>query len=145
MMTIKKSMTILAFLSMCIFATSSVTAADDGQRLFVNLTSDEINRATMAIVFGTRVLTEMNIPVTIHLTVEGTRIADRNIPAKTNANGDSLKGLLSQFMDRGGNVYVCGMCMNNVGGIKEDELIDGVKVQGGMSALFEPGTTVVSY
>lgn len=72
-------------------------------------------------------------------------LADRNIPAKTNANGDSLKGLLSQFMDRGGSVYVCGMCMKNVGGIKEDELIDGVKVQAGMSALFEPGTTVVSY
>lgn len=144
-MTIKKSIVMLVFLGMYVLATGNAIAADEDRRLFVNLTSDEINRATMAIEFSTRVLTEMNIPVTIHLTVEGTRIADRNIPEKTNANGESLKGLLSQFMDSGGVVYVCGMCMKNVGGIKENELIEGVKLQGGMLALFEPGTTVVSY
>jgi len=145
MMTIRKSITMLAFLSVCLFASNGVLAADNDQKLFVNLTSDEINRATMAIVFSTRVLTEMSIPVTIHLTVEGTRIADENIPEKTNANGDSLKELLSRFMDRGGRVFVCGMCMKNIGGINEDELIDGVQIEGGMSAIFEPGTTVVSY
>lgn len=145
MMSIKKSIITLTFLGLCIIGSGSVVAADNEQRLFVNLSSDEVNRATMAIVFGTRVLTEMNMPVTIHLTVEGTRIADRNIPETTNANGDSLKELLSQFMDRGGRVFVCGMCMENVGGIDEDELIDGVQTEGGMSAIFEPGTTVVSY
>jgi predicted peroxiredoxin len=145
MMTIKKSVSMLAFLLICTFASSSLTAADNDQRLFVNLTSDEINRATMAIVFSTRVLTEMDIPVTIHLTVEGTRIADRNIPEQTNADGNTLKGLLSEFMSEGGRVFVCGMCMKNVGGINSDELIDGVQVEGGMSAIFDPGTTVVSY
>jgi len=143
MMTTKKLITMLTFL--CIVASNSVLAEANDERLFVNLTSDEINRATMAIVFGTRVLTERNIPVTIHLTVEGTRIADKNIPDKTNANGDSLKELLSQFMDRGGRVFVCGMCMKNIGGINEDELIEGVQIEGGMSALFEPNSTVVSY
>jgi predicted peroxiredoxin len=143
MMTSKKLITMLTFL--CVVAASSVFAQTNDERLFVNLTSDEINRATMAIVFGTRVLTERNIPVTIHLTVEGTRIADRNIPEKTNADGNSLKGLLSQFIDKGGRVIVCGMCMKNIGGIKENELIEGVQTEGGMSALFEPNTTVVSY
>ena len=145
MKTRNKFISVLAFLCVSIVATGNAVAAEDNQRLFVNLTSDEIDRATMAIVFSTRVLTEMNMPVTIHLTVEGTRIADRNIPEKINANGDSLKQLLSQFMKSGGSVYVCGMCMKNVGGINQDELIDGVKLEGAMSVLFEPGTTVVSY
>lgn len=145
MMAMKKSLSMLAFLLMCTFASSSLSAAENDQRLFVNLTSDEINRATMAIVFSTRVLTEMNMPVTMHLTVEGTRIADRNIPEQTNADGNTLKGLLSKFMSEGGRVFVCGMCMENVGGIKMDELVEGVEVEGAMSAIFEPGTTVVSY
>jgi predicted peroxiredoxin len=145
MMALKKSISVLAFLLLSVFASGGLIAADNDQKLFVNLTSDEINRATMAIVFSTRVLTEMNIPVTIHLTVEGTRIADRNIPEQRNPDGKTLKGLLSEFMSEGGQVFVCGMCMENIGGIRRDELIDGVQVEGGMSAIFEPGTTVVSY
>jgi predicted peroxiredoxin len=140
MMTIKKFLSALTLL--CLVASTGVSAAD---KLFINLTSDELNRATMAIVFGTRVLTEQDIPVTISLSVEGTRIADMNIPESRNADGNSLKELLTKFMDQGGTVVICEMCMNNVAGLKEDELLDGVQVGGGMAALLEDGTTVVSF
>ncbi len=143
MMVIKKLTTVLAFIF--IIASNSVLAADSNQKLFVNLTSDEINRATMAIAFSTKVLTQKKIPVTIYLTVEGVRIVDKNIPEHRHANGKSLKEMLSGFMEEGGRVILCGMCMKNVGGIKKDEVIEGVEFSGGMSALFEEGTTVLSY
>jgi predicted peroxiredoxin len=93
MIVIKKLTTVLVFL--CIIASNNVLAADSNQKLFVNLTSDEINRATMAIAFSTKVLTQKKIPVTIYLTVEGVRIADKNIPEHRHANGKSLKEMLS--------------------------------------------------
>jgi predicted peroxiredoxin len=99
----------------------------------------------MAIAFSTKVLTQKKIPVTIYLTVEGVRIVDKNIPEHRHANGKSLKEMLSRFMEEGGRVIACGMCMKNVGGIEKDEVIEGVEFAGGMSALFEEGTTVLSY
>lgn len=143
MSTMKKVLSTLALL--CLVASSGAFAADSDQKLFVNLTSDEVNRATMAIVFGTRVLTEKNIPVTISLSVEGTRIADINIPETINANGDSLRGLLRQFMEKGGRVMICEMCMTNVAGLKESEVLKGVEIGGGMDALLESGTTAISF
>jgi predicted peroxiredoxin len=143
MTTMKKVLSMLVVL--CLVASSSVFAADDDRKLFVNLTSDEINRATMAIVFGTRVLTEQNIPVTISLSVEGARIADINIPETINSNGDSLKGLLKEFMEKGGRVLICEMCMTNVAGLKENEVLEGVEVGGGMAAMLDSGTTVISF
>jgi hypothetical protein len=53
---IKKLTTVLAFL--CIIASTSVLATDSNQKLFVNLTSDDINQAAMAIVYSTEVLTQ---------------------------------------------------------------------------------------
>ena len=142
-MTLKNFFATLTLL--CIVISNNVFAANSDKRLFVNLTSDELNRATMAIVFSTRVLTEQRIPVTISLSVEGVRIADKNIPESRNADGNSLKELLSGFIEKGGRVYICAMCMENVGGIKEDELIDGVQIGGGMTALFEEGTIALSF
>ena len=142
-MTMKKLTSVLIFL--CIIASNSVFAADSNQKLFVNLTSDEINRATMAIAFSTKVLTQKKIPVTIFLSVESVRIADKNIPEHRHANGKSLKEMLSEFMEKGGNVIICGMCMKNVGGMNKDEVIEGATFGDGMSALFEEGTTVLSY
>lgn len=122
--------------------------ADDGQKMFVNLSSDELNRAAMAIGFSTNVLQKKKIPVTLFLNVDGVRIADKAIPEHRHANGKSLKEMLSDFMSAGGRVIVCPMCMNNVGGMTHADLIPGVEVGGPdvtWPALFAPGTTVLSY
>jgi predicted peroxiredoxin len=122
-----------------------VFASDSDQKLVVNLTSDEMNRATMAIALSTKVLTQKKIPVTIFLSVEAVRIVDMNIPEHRHANGKSLKEMLSEFMEEGGRVILCGMCAKNVGGIKNDEVLEGVQHGGGMAALFEDDTTVMTY
>ncbi len=48
-------------------------------------------------------------------------------------------------MKAGGTVILCKMCMENVGGIKQADVIDGVKFSGAISALFADDTTVLTY
>ena len=134
------------FAILCVVFSSSLLASESEEKLFVNLSSDELNRTTMAIGFSTKVLTQKKIPVTIFLNVEGARIADKNIPEHKHANGKSLKEMLAAFMSAGGQVIVCPMCMKNVGGLGKEDLIPGVTVGGPdvtWPALFAEGTTVL--
>jgi predicted peroxiredoxin len=131
-----------------ILTSQNAFAADDGQKLFVNLTSDAINRAAMAIGFSTKVLSQRKVPVTIFLNVDAVRIADNNIPGHRHANGKTLKEMLAGFIEAGGRVIICPMCMEMVGGLNKKELIEGVEVGGPdvtWPALFAEGTTVLSY
>lgn len=142
----KKIIAVVAFL--CMVFSPSIFASDGGQKLFVNLSSDELNRAAMAIGFSTKVLNQKKIPVTIFLNVEGVRIADKNISENKHVSGSSLKQKLAAFMKAGGRVIICPMCMRNVGGLSKDYLIDGVEVGGPdvtWPALFAEDTTVLSY
>jgi sulfur relay (sulfurtransferase) complex TusBCD TusD component (DsrE family) len=59
---------------------------EGNKSLFVNLTSNEMNRAAMAINFSTRIRTQKQIPVTIFLNVDGVRLVNRHIPMKTKKN-----------------------------------------------------------
>ena len=128
-MSIIKRLSIF-FVLVVAFASNAAFAADSDQKLFVNLTSDEINRAAMAIGLSTLVLEKEKIPVTILLNVDAVRIADKNIPEHKHANGKSLKGMLSGFIKAGGRVIVCPMCMKNVGGMSKGDLIAGVEMGG---------------
>ncbi|WP_455199787.1 DsrE family protein [Kaarinaea lacus] len=135
---------IVALLLVC----NSAYSDESGQKLFVNLSSDNINRAAMAIGFSTKVRKQKKIPVTIFLNIEGVRIADKNIPGHKHANGKSLKEMLDIFIEAGGQVIICPMCMKNVGGLKKEDLIEGVKIGGPeitWPALFAEDTTVLSY
>jgi predicted peroxiredoxin len=150
---------ILVFLLPVIMILSPVTTRDvalaaadeteaDQPSLFVNLTSAELNRAAMAISFATRVRLEKQIPVTIFLNVEGVRLADLRIPAQTYASGQTPQEMLVGFMEAGGTVIACPMCMQNVGGLSEDQLLDGVVVGGSdvtWPRLFADDATVLSY
>ncbi len=68
MTTIKNLTTLITVLFLM---TSTSLFAGDHEKLFVNLTSDDINRATMAITMGTKALTKDKAPVMIFLSVEG--------------------------------------------------------------------------
>lgn len=146
MKSIKSFCTILALI--CVVVSQSLFAADGEEKLFVNLSSDELNIAAMAIGFSTNILTQKEIPVTLFLNVNSIRIVDKNIPEHKHANGKSLKEFLTDFIEAGGRVIVCPMCMKNVGGLNKDELLEGVEVGGPdvtWPALFAEGTTVLSF
>lgn len=137
----------LLAITMLVFSTTAF-ASDSEQKLFVNLSSNDMDRAAMAIGFSTKVRTQKKIPVTIFLNVDGVRIADKNIPGHKHANGKTLQEMLTHFMAAGGKVIVCPMCMKHVGGMTKDDLMEGVGVGGPdvtWPALFADDTTVLSY
>lgn len=134
--------------ALTVIATGSAFAGETGKSLFVNLTSNEMDRAAMAISFSTRVRQQKQIPVTIFLNVDGVRLVNRHIPGSTHVSGKTLQEMLADFMASGGTVLACPMCMKNVGGMTKDDLIDGVIVGGSgitWPALFADNTTVLNY
>ena len=137
------SLALLIFLYFGINATGF--ADEDDKKLFVNLISDDLDRAAMAVSISNKVLSTGDIPVTIFLSAQGVRWADKNIPQNRYVNGKTIPEMLQAFMKSGGQVILCKMCMENVGGIKQDEVIDGVKFTGTLSALFADNTTVLTY
>jgi predicted peroxiredoxin len=137
---------ILLFTLLSIFTALSASASD--KKLFVNLSSDETNRAAMAVSLATMVLQTKKMPVTILLNVDAVRLADKHIPQNKYANDKTVTEMLSGFIKAGGKVIVCPMCMKNIAGMSQDDLISGV-IMGGPSvtfpALLDKDTTVISY
>jgi predicted peroxiredoxin len=141
----KKTLAVL-LLALLTLGLSTVTLADDSdKKFFVSLTSDDMDRAAMAVAISSKVLSSRKIPVTIFLSAQGVRWVDKTIPQNKYVNGKTIPEMLQEFMKAGGQVILCKMCMTNVGGIKEEEVINGVKFSGALSALFADDTTVLSY
>ena len=144
----KTAFGLMSAITIFLLSVTHVIASDSDASLFVNLTSDDLDRAAMAINFSTRVRQQKNIPVTLFLNVEGVRIADKRLPQKIHPNGKSLKQMLSVFMESGGKVIVCPMCMKNVGGMTTENLVAGAVVGSADTtwpAMFAEGATVLSH
>jgi len=139
--------TALAIISLFILLSGSAANAAEGS-LFINLTSNEINRAAMAVNFGHRVLQKKKIPVTIFLNVDGVRLVNKNIPQHQHAKGKTIHQMLRAFIKDGGSVIICPMCMEHVGGMSKTDVLEGVKMGGPQTtwaALFTNNVTVLSY
>jgi len=120
-------------------------SADSNNKLFVSLTTDDLDRAAMAVGISSKVLSTNSIPVTIFLSAQGVRWADKNIPQNRYVNGKTIPEMLQAFMKSGGQVIICKMCMENIGGLSKDEALEGIKFSGTLEALFADNTTVLSY
>ena len=137
------SMILFAFLFFGI--NSFGMSAEVQKKLFVSLTTDDLDRAAMAVGISKKVLSTEKIPVTIFLSAQGVRWADKNIPQNKYVNGKTIPEMFTEFMKSGGQIIICKMCMKNVGGIKQEEVVEGVKFSGTLEALFADNTTVLSY
>ena len=136
----------LILLTFLFFGVNSIALSGETEKkLFVNLTTDDLNRAAMAVGISSKVLSTEKIPVTIFLNAQGVRWADKTIPQNRYVNGKTIPEMLQGFMKSGGQVILCKMCMENIGGIKKQEVIEGVKFSGSLSALFADNTAVLSY
>jgi predicted peroxiredoxin len=119
MTSIRKWLVVL--LTMGSLAVSATAAAKES--VFVNLTSDEPHRATMALIFA-RSLVKDGHDVTLFLNVDSVRLAS----TKVQKLADQRKELQA-FMQDGGKVIVCPHCMK-VRKVAEGDLIKGL-VMGG--------------
>jgi predicted peroxiredoxin len=140
-----KTLSLILLILLYLGFNSSALADDDGKKLFVSLISDDLDRAAMAVSISNKVLSTGDIPVTIFLSAQGVRWADKNIPQNKHVNGKTIPEMLQAFMKSGGQVIICKMCMENIGGIKQEDVIDGVKFKGTLNALFADNTTVLTY
>jgi predicted peroxiredoxin len=127
----------------------AATRSSDGKEsLFVNLTSDEIHRVAMALTFAERVRTERDIPVTVFLNVDGARLADPEEPQPCYADGRTPQRMIRSFLEAGGTVVLCPMCMKNVAGLEADEILEGIVLgtpENTLDAMFAEGARVMSY
>lgn len=130
--------------------TSLPTGAQDDspKALFINLTSDQMNRAAMALHLANLALTGEHMEVTIFLNVEGVFLADRNMPQLIHPNGKTLHEMLCECIANGAQVYVCPMCMKNLGGLTTEDLLPGIIVADEANVwprLYADNARVLSY
>jgi predicted peroxiredoxin len=144
-LAMNKSLSIILIILFYFGNSSAGLTAEAEKRLFVSLTTDNLDRAAMAVGISNKVLSTEKIPVTIFLSAQGVRWADKTIPQNRYANGKTIPEMLKGFMKAGGRVIICKMCMKNVGGMKKEEVLEGIKFSGTLPALFADNTTVLSY
>ena len=112
---------VLVVLALVIGGTTPVVAGNTDP-LFVNLTSDDTHRTTMALAFGKAQL-ERGHPLTVFLNDKGVVIA-----AKTQATKYAeQQKTLAELMKAGAMVIACPMCMKHYG-VQETDLLPGIKI-----------------
>lgn len=116
--------------------------------LFINLTTDDLDRAAMAIMFGTKIRETTGKPVTIFINTQGVRLVDVNIAPNTHKSGSTVPQMLQMFMSKGGVALLCPNCMKNVGGMSEKDILPGMIIASPEytnAALFADNVRVMSW
>lgn len=114
--------TLLAVLTIAIAGLISPALAGKDDPLFVNLSSDDMHRSTMAVRF-TKAMSEQGHPVTVFLNDKGVLVA---ATAKSKEFADQQKELTA-LIEKGVTVIACQHCMHHYG-VKDDEMLKGVKL-----------------
>lgn len=137
MKNLLKSITLAALIS-----TASLAHAEDGpfdDHVFVSITSPDINQVGMMMEMANAAL-KTDRQSTVVLGADGFRNALREGPQNVFAGRDKTpRQMLTEYMEAGGKVHVCGLCLNMYG-IEKSDLIDGVELTNGgkvLDAMFE--------
>lgn len=116
--------------------------AGEADSLFINLTTDDPHRATMAIGFGGNQFGRGH-PLTIFLNDKGVLVGARSNASRYAEHQKSL----AELMSKGATVLICPMCMKHYG-VAQGDLLPGIKVgspevTGG--ALFKDGSRTLTW
>lgn len=126
-----------------LLATLSLSAfAGANDPLFINLTTDDAHRSTMAINFGKHHSANGH-PLSIFLNDKGVILGVKAGSDKYFAQQKELSDIIA----KGGLVIMCPMCLKNAG-YTEADLIPGVKLGSPKvtgDALFKDGTKTMSW
>lgn len=136
-------MKFLRTILVAIIATISLTAfAGANDPLFINLTTDDPNRASMAINFGKHHANNGH-PLTIFLN-------DKAVLFGVKAGAEKFteqQKALSELVASGATIVMCPMCLKQ-SGFTEADLLQGVKLGGPKvtgELLFKDGTKTMSW
>ena len=123
-------------------ALSLSTLAGTNDPLFINLSTDELHRSSMAINFGKHHSANGH-PLTIFLNDKAVMMG---VKAGSTKFADQQQAL-SEVISSGALVIMCPMCLKQAG-FTEADLISGVKLGGPKmtgDALFKDGTKTMSW
>jgi sulfur relay (sulfurtransferase) complex TusBCD TusD component (DsrE family) len=132
----------LVVLAIVLSMTSFASIAGDTDPLFVNMTTDESHRASMALGFG-KAQMERGHPLTIFLNDRGVLVGSRANASKYAEHQKTL----TEAMSKGAAVIACPTCMKHYG-VMETDLLPGIKLgepklTGG--ALFKDNTKTLTW
>jgi predicted peroxiredoxin len=136
----KKLLSTLSMLAILSTAGFAVAGANDP--LFINMTTDDGHRTTMAIGFGVK-QHGLGHPLTLFLNDKGVLVA-----SKTNAGKfPEQQKAIAEAIGKGATVIACPLCMKHYG-VKESDLLPGIQVgkpelTGG--ALFKDNTKTLTW
>jgi sulfur relay (sulfurtransferase) complex TusBCD TusD component (DsrE family) len=138
-----KRSSLIAFLFVLTTTCSVIPVlAGNNDPLFVNMTTDQDHRSTMALGFS-KAQFERGHPVTIFLNDKGVLVASKN-------NADQFKeqqAILLTIIKKGGLVIACPSCMKKYG-VTSSDLLGGIKVgtpELTGEALFQDNTKTLSW
>ncbi|HVO95507.1 MAG TPA: DsrE family protein [Terriglobales bacterium] len=134
--------TLLLAMSLSLAGSISHSFAGDTDPLFINMTTDGVHRARMALVFGQN-QQERGHPLTLFLNDRGVLVGSKAQSAKFAEHQRVLTTLIS----KGAFVIACPMCMKEYG-VKESDLLPGIKVGSPEvvgSALFKNDTKSLTW
>jgi uncharacterized protein len=95
---------------------------------------EDVERTSLAILVGKTALNSGQ-EATVLLTIEGVRVATKGYADGLQATGfDPLSKLVRDFIDGGGQLWVCGACAKPRQ-ITDADLVPGAKIVGAASAV----------
>lgn len=135
-----KSLKAVVIATLATLSLSAFAGANDP--LFINLSTDELSRASMAINFGKH-HSSTGHPLTIFLNDKAVMMGVKAGSAKFADQQQALAEVISS----GALVIMCPMCLKQAG-FTEADLISGIKLGGPKitgDALFKDGTKTMSW
>lgn len=120
--------------------------AETAETLIVNLTSDDVWTAQMALGFA-KAIREDGHDVVLYLNVRAVGFANESIPQhRTALTGKTPHELIAELIEAGVQVFVCPGCTRQAG-LDIDQRLDGVMPGGEAyrSIVMAPSTRIVSY
>ena len=130
----------IVFAVLAVLSLSVIAGANDP--LFINLSTDELHRSTMAINFGKHHSANGH-PLTIFLNDKAVMLG---VKAGATKFSDQQQAL-SEVIASGALVIMCPMCLKQAG-YAEADLLPGIKIGGSKmtgDALFKDGTKTMSW
>jgi sulfur relay (sulfurtransferase) complex TusBCD TusD component (DsrE family) len=135
-----KSIKAIVFAVLTALSLSAISGANDP--LFINLSTDELHRSTMAINFGKHHSANGH-PLTIFLNDKAVMLGVKAGATKFSEQQQAL----SEVIASGALVIMCPMCLKQAG-YAEADLLPGIKIGGPKmtgDALFKDGTKTMSW
>lgn len=124
---------------------SAATAADKAT-MVINLTSDDVWTAQMALNYA-RTLQDAGAPVVVFLNVRGATLGNTAVPQHVEAGtGKTAHQMIEAIVAAGGRVFLCGGC-TRMAGLDAEKRLPGVEMAGPdlVAIMTDPSTNILSY